>query len=44
MWGEQIHEKLFAKKDIKEVMRTRLKFNLKDDSGDAPQIFHTDIK
>lgn len=43
MWGEQIHEKLKAKRDIKEVMKSRLKIHLKDEGSDAPQIFHTDI-
>ena len=44
MWGEQLHDKLFAKKDMKEVMRNKLKLNLKDESNDSPQNCHTNIK
>jgi hypothetical protein len=44
VWGEQLHERLFAKKDMKEVMRDKLKMNLKQDGSSAPQINHTDIK
>lgn len=44
MWGEQLHDKLFAKKDMKEVMRNKLKFNLRDENNDNPQSCHTDIK
>lgn len=43
MWGEQLHDKLFAKKDIKEVMRKKLKLNLKDEGNNAPQVLQTDI-
>ncbi|KAL5271336.1 hypothetical protein ACHWQZ_G001839 [Mnemiopsis leidyi] len=43
MWGEQLHDKLFAKKDMKEVMRNKLKLNLKDENNDGPQNFHTNI-
>ena len=44
MWGEQLHDKLFAKKDMKEVMRNKLKLNLKDENNDGPQNFHTNIQ
>ena len=44
MWGEQLHDKLFAKKDMKEVMRNKLKLNLKDENNDSPQNCHTNIK
>ncbi|XP_063688674.1 sodium channel protein type 4 subunit alpha-like isoform X2 [Bolinopsis microptera] len=43
MWGEQLHDKLFAKKDMKDVMRNKLKLNLKDDNNDTPQNSHADI-
>ena len=44
MWGEQLHDKLFAKKDMKDVMRNKLKLNPRDDNNDSPQNSHANIE